>query len=103
MYTYPCQGTGGHTELVKIWNETIGDCAEAHWDGYVGDYHNISFNRTLILKKGVIYNYSIRTGSYPQIHHRDELEVEGGIIRCDEFIDTNGKRYSDWIPAIKLF
>jgi hypothetical protein len=103
MYTYPCVGTGGHTELVKIWNETTGDCAEAHWDGYIGDYHNISFNKTLILKKGVIYNYTIRTGSYPQIHHRDELEVASGIIKCTKFTDANGKGYNNWIPAIILY
>ena len=103
MYTYPCVGTGGHTELVKIWNETTRDCAEAHWDGYIGDYLNISFNRTLILKKGVIYNYTIRTGSYPQIIHAKEFNATGGKITCTEFVDVNGKRYNNWIPAIKLF
>jgi len=102
MYTYPCPGTGGHTKLVKIWNETLGDGAEAHWDGYSGDYHNITFNRTLTLKKGVIYNYTITTGSYPQIHHRDELVVDGGMIRCTKFTDANGKEYGSWIPAFKL-
>jgi hypothetical protein len=105
MYTYACSGTGGHTEFVKIWNETTGDCAEAHWDGYIGDYHNIQFNKTLILKKGMIYNYTIRTGSYPQIHHRGELEAVGGTgtIRCTKFVDANGKEYNNWIPAIKLY
>jgi len=103
MYTYPCPGTGGHTELVKIWNETTGDCAEAHWDGYHGNYHNISFNPTLTLKRGVIYNYTITTGSYPRIHHQDELVGEGGVIRCAEFTDVNGKEYDSWIPAFKLY
>jgi hypothetical protein len=105
MYTTPCPGTGGHSAFVKIWNETIADCAEARWGGYTGDYLNISFNRTLTLKKGVIYNYTIRTGSYPQIHHRDELEVANGlgIIRCTKFVDVNGKEYNNWIPAIKLY
>ena len=102
MYTYPCSGTGGHTEFVKIWNETTGDCAEAHWDDYTGDYHNISFNKTLILKKGVIYNYTIRAGSYPQIIHAREFNATGGKITCSEFTDANGKRYTDWIPAIRL-
>lgn len=103
MYTYPCPGTGGHTEFVKIWNETTGDRAEALWDGYIKDYHNISFNRTLILKKGVIYNYTICTGSYPQIHHRDEFRVNSGIIKCTKFTDANGRVYNNWIPAIKLY
>jgi hypothetical protein len=105
MYTTPCPGTGGHSAFVKIWNETIADCAEARWDGYTDDYLNISFNRMLTLKKGVIYNYTIRTGSYPQIHHRDELEVANGmgIIRCTKFTDVNGKEYNNCIPAIKLY
>jgi archaellum component FlaG (FlaF/FlaG flagellin family) len=101
MYTYPCSGTGGHTEFVKIWNKTAEDYAEAHWDGYRGDYHNISLNITL--KKGVIYNYTIRTGSYPQIHHREELPADGGVIKCAKFTDANGKEYDNWIPAIKLY
>jgi hypothetical protein len=103
MYTYSCPGTGGHTELVKIWNETTGDCAEAHWDGYNGDYHNISFNRALTLQKGVIYNYTIQTGSYPQIHHLEEVTVGCATIRCTKFTDANGQEYDCWIPAFKLY
>jgi hypothetical protein len=103
VYTYPCTGTGGHTEFIRIWNETTGDCAEAHWDGYNGDYHNISFNRTLTLQKGVIYNYTIQTGSYPQIHHQKELTVDGGVVRCTKFTDANEKEYDNAIPAFKLY
>jgi len=44
----------------------------------------------------------IRTGSYPQIIHAREKAVEGGIITCEEFVDANGRRYDDWIPAIRL-
>ena len=47
LYTYPCEGTGGHTEHVLIWNKTW--CAYAEWDGYKEDWMNISFNRTVIL------------------------------------------------------
>jgi len=104
LYTYFCPGTGGHTEYIKIWNETINEYAEAHWNGYIEeDYHNISFNEPLTLKKGVIYNYTIRTGSYPQIIHAKEYPAIGGVIKCEEFIDVNGKRYTDWIPAIRLY
>lgn len=104
LYTYFCPGTGGHTECIKIWNETINEYAEAHWNGYIEeDYHNISFNEPLTLKKGVIYNYTIRTGSYPQIIHAKEYPAIGGVIKCEEFIDVNGKRYTDWIPAIRLY
>ena len=102
MYTYPCAGTGGHSEYVKIWN-TTGWSTEATWGGYIGDYHNIVFSEPFMLYAGETYNYIIETGSYPQIHHWDELEVEGGTIRCTKFTDANGKIYYDWIPAIKLW
>ena len=102
LYTYPCLGTGGHTEFAMIWNETIGDCAVAEWNGYIDDYHAISFNKTLTLEKGVIYNYTIRTGSYPQIHHTDNHSTSAGFITCSEFTDANGKRYVNWIPALRL-
>jgi len=102
LCTYPCPGTGGHTEYAMIWNETKGDCAVAEWNGYIGDYHNISFNKTLTLEEGVVYNYTICTGSYPQIHHTDNLSTPAGFITCSEFIDANGKKYEDWIPAIRL-
>jgi hypothetical protein len=103
LYTYPCVGTGGHTEFAKIWNETEGVCAIANWSGYRGDYHNISFNTTLTLKECVVYSYTIRTGSYPQIHHTPVLPTATGWINCTEFTDANGRRYNNWIPAIKLF
>jgi len=103
LYTYPCPGTGGHTEIAMIWNKTIGECVVAEWNGYIGDYHNITFNKTLTLEEGVIYNYTIRTGSYPQIIHESPFNATGGTITCDKFIDANGKEYTDWIPAIRLF
>ncbi len=103
LYTYPCSGTGGHTEFARVWNETTGDCAVANWSGYQGDYHNISFNRTLTLKEGVVYNYTIRTGSYPQIIHKSSFNATGGTITCNQFIDANRKVYNNWIPAIRLW
>ncbi len=42
------------------------------------------------------------TGSYPQIHHTEELKVDDGTIRCDKIIDANGKVHYDWIPVIRL-
>lgn len=102
MYTYPCSGTGGHSEFVRIWVNGID--VNATWNGYKGDWHNITFNESFTLQAGVEYNYTIRTGSYPQIHHTDNLEVANGMgtITCDKFIDANGRIYYDWIPAIKL-
>jgi len=101
LYTYACEGTGGHTEHALIWNETW--CAEAKWEGYKGDWMNISFNRTVILMPYETYNITIVTGSYPQIHHTSSLKTENGWINCTEFIDANGNKYDDWIPAIKLW
>ncbi|MBL7118056.1 MAG: carboxypeptidase regulatory-like domain-containing protein, partial [Candidatus Syntrophoarchaeum sp.] len=101
MYTYPCAGTGGHSEYVRIWNESE-ILAEENWKGYKGDWYNITFSKPFILLADGIYNYTIRTGSYPQIHHNRTLTVPDGEITCSEFIDANGRRYDDWIPAIKL-
>ena len=102
MYTYPCMGTGGHTEYVRIWNESEGIEGTGNWSGYQGDYHNITISPAITLLKNHEYNYIIRTGSYPQIIHAREKAVEGGIITCEEFVDANGRRYDDWIPAIRL-
>ena len=101
LYTYACEGTGGHTEYALIWNETW--CAEASWKGYEDDWMNISFNKTVILMPYETYNIMMKTGSYPQIHHTNELETDVGKIRCVEFVDVNGRRYKDWIPAFKLY
>jgi hypothetical protein len=102
MYTYPCAGTGGHSEYIEIWN-TTGWSVNASWTGYKDDWHNISFGEPFTLEADKSYNYTIRTGSYPQIIHAKEFNATGGKITCVEFIDVNGKRYNNWIPAIKLF
>ena len=101
LYTYPCKGTGGHTEYVKIWNLTWN--VTANWNGYRGDWHNVSFNESFTLVKDETYNYTIRTGSYPQIHHTPARPTANGWINCSEFVDANGRVYYDWIPAIKLY
>ena len=101
LYTYPCAGTGGHTEYIRIYNES-GTIAEANWTGYIGDRHNITFDKPVVLLPNKTYNYTIRTGSYPQIHHTDALPTKNGWINCTEFVDANEKVYYDWIPAIKL-
>jgi len=101
LYTYPCAGTGGHTEYARIWNKTWS--ANATWEGYAGEWHNITFDKTVVLLAGETYNYTIRTGSYPQIHHTDALKTAHGWINCTEFVDANGNKYNDWIPAIRLF
>lgn len=102
LYTYPCVGTGGHSEYMKIWNNSADWNVTARWEGYSGDWHNISFDNPFTLEEGETYNYTICTGSYPQIHHTDNLSTSSGFITCTEFIDANGKRYKDWIPAIRL-
>lgn len=107
MYTYPCAGTGGHTGSIKLYeSETL--IANGSWEGcYEGDYHNLTIdNETgasyVTLLKGHKYNYTIVTGSYPQIIHEPSKEVTGGTVTCSSFVDVNGKVYYDWIPAIRL-
>jgi hypothetical protein len=102
MYTYPCPGTGGHSEYVRIWNAS-GTIAEGNWSGYEGDWHTISFDNPFIMRANETYNYTIRTGAYPQIIHKPKANVTGGTITCDEFVDANGKSYNNGIPAIKLY
>ncbi len=103
LYTYPCAGTGGHTEYVKIWNSTTGWNVTATWNGYAGDWHNITFNNSFTLDAHETYNYTIVTGSYPQIIHESEYNATGGKITCTSFVDVNGKRHEGGIPAIRLF
>ena len=100
MYTYPCPGTGGHTEYARIWNDTWS--ATATWEGYAKDWHNVTFDKRVVLLAGENYSYCIRTGSYPQVIHSPTLSNANGTLNCTEFTDTNGKRYNDWIPAIRL-
>jgi hypothetical protein len=102
LYTYPCAGTGGHTEHVIIRNESAVIIAEADWDGYQVDGHNITFDDSFRLVANETYDYTIRTGSYPQIIHATSKTVACGTITCDTFVDTNGNTYTDWIPAIRF-
>ncbi|KAF5430130.1 CASH domain-containing protein [Candidatus Methanophagaceae archaeon] len=102
LFTYPCPETGGHTEYVRIWNSSWAG-VEAHGNGYQGDWNNISFNESFILFSCGTYNYSIRTGSYPQVHHIPALQITNGWLNCTEFVDANGKKYNNRIPAIMFF
>ena len=102
MYTYPCEGTGGHTEYAAFYYQNGTEIGNASWEGYKGDWHNISFDEPIILLGNETYEYLIKTGSYPQIIHKQKLETEEGEITCLQFEDANGKIYHDWIPAIKL-
>ncbi len=102
LFTYPCPETGGHTEYVRIWNSSWAG-VEAHGNGYQGDWNNISFNESFILFSCGTYNYTIRTGSYPQVHHIPALLTTNGWLNCTEFVDANGKKYNNRIPAIRFF
>jgi parallel beta-helix repeat protein len=102
LYTYPCAGTGGHTEYAAISYPKGTVIAEAHWNGYTGDWHNLSFNKTFTLYAHETYNYTIVTGSYPQIIHESSWNATSGVITCTEFVDVNGQKHGDWIPAIRL-
>ena len=100
IYTYSCIGTGGHTEYAKIYNDSW-SIETLPWNGYKGDWHNLSFSKPFKLYN-TEYNYTITTGSYPQIHHNTSLLTTNGWINCTSFVDANGKKYNNWIPAIKL-
>jgi hypothetical protein len=101
LHTYPCAGTGGHTESVSISGNRIDKSAS--WNGYAEDGDTITFDSSITLEAGKTYNYVIKTGSYPQIHHKKALQTETGWLNCTKFTDANGKEYDDWIPAIKLW
>jgi len=68
LYTYPCVGTGGHTESIKLYENGI-LIANGTWNGYVGDWHNLTFGESFTIKANEEYNYTISTGSYSKIHH----------------------------------
>ncbi len=103
LYTYSCEGTGGHTEYIRIENETWN--VTATWDGYTeDDWRNITFGEPFVLVANKNYRYTIRTGSYPQIIHKQtHTTLDDSVINCTEFRDLNGKVYYDWIPAIRLW
>ncbi|MCK4250892.1 right-handed parallel beta-helix repeat-containing protein [candidate division WOR-3 bacterium] len=104
MHTYPCIGTGGHTEHVTFYYSNGTKLAEGHWTGYTEDWYNITFDSAFTLYAGETYNYTIRTGSYPQIiHEQNHTTLDGSYINCTEFTDANGRKYNDWIPAIRLW
>jgi hypothetical protein len=101
LYTYSCVGTSGHTESIEL-HENTTLIASGTWNGYQDDYHKITITPSVILQAGHTYNYTIVTGSYPQIIHAKSKDVMGGTITCTSFVDANGKTYNDWIPAIRL-
>ncbi len=100
LYTYPCPGTGGHAEYAKFYNDTW-SIESQPWVGYQ-EGGDIYFNSSFTLVVNETYNYTIRTGSYPQIHHTANLSTPVGFITCSEFTDANGRRHGGWIPAIRL-
>lgn len=99
LYTYPCTGTGGHTKSIKLYENST-SIANGTWTGYPAD--NITITPSVTLFAGHTYNYTIVTGSYPQILHAASKEVTGGTITCTSFVDANGCTHSNWIPAIRL-
>jgi hypothetical protein len=102
LYTYPCAGSGGHSEYVIFWkgSETV---AEGSWGGYQEtEWSYIQFSESVTLTANEQYSFSIRTGSYPQVIHRPTLSNANGTMTCTEFVDANGKSYNDWLPAIRL-
>ncbi|KAF5435356.1 hypothetical protein C5S36_03325, partial [Candidatus Methanophagaceae archaeon] len=103
MYTYSCPGTGGHSEYAAFYDLNDTKLGEGRWNGYpIADCQYITFDDPFTLEIGKTYNYTIKTGSYPQIIHKHSHAADNGTITCTEFTDANGKKYYDWIPAIRL-
>jgi micrococcal nuclease len=102
VYTPSCEGTGGHSEHIAFYHPDGTELANATWNGYSGEYHWIEFDEPIKLKKNVNYTYEIKTGSYPKYIHNHTLKTSREEITCLEFVDANGKKYDNWIPAIKL-
>jgi hypothetical protein len=102
LYTYNCEGTGGHTTSIELYENTT-QITSGLWRGYQGDWHTITLSPEVTLVKDHEYRYVIVTGSYPQIIHASNKDVTGGTITCTGFEDANGVIHEDWIPAIKLY
>ncbi len=103
MYTYSCPGTGGHSEYATFYDLNGTKLGEGRWNGYQAPYlQYITFDDQFTLEIGETYNYTIKTGSYPQIIHKHSHTADNGTITCTEFTDANGNTYDDWIPAIRL-
>jgi uncharacterized cupin superfamily protein len=69
----------GHSEYAAFYNATTGaEIGNGTWDGYQGasDYHYIEFEVPVMLEGEVTYDYTIRTGSYPQINYRTLLYIK---------------------------
>jgi hypothetical protein len=100
LYTYPCPGTGGHTEYLRIWNSTAE--VTGIWNGYgAEDWHVVALNHSVTLVAGETYNLTLHTGSYPLVHYRGSLTRPEGELTCTQFTDLNGESH-EWIPAIRL-
>ena len=68
---------------------------------YIDSLLDLAYYVTLL--KNHEYCYVIKTGSYPQIiHKQNHTTLDGSLITCTEFEDANGKKYCNWIPAIRL-
>ncbi|MBN1455713.1 MAG: hypothetical protein JW945_05650 [Methanomicrobia archaeon] len=102
LYTYSCAGTSGRTKYLKLWNST-GWNITATRDVNTDDWYNLSLGESVILTGNKTYNYTLCTGSYPQIIHAYEHNATSGVITCTSFVDVNGKRHEGWIPAIRLY
>jgi len=96
----PCPGTGGHIEYILLSGSGVNESAS--WGGYTGDWQNLAFNTTFSLEPNKTYTYELRTGSYSLVIHETRKDVLGGTITCTEFVDSNGKSWVNWIPAIRL-
>lgn len=101
LHLYACPGTGGHAEYVRIWGDGIDE--QASGNGYDEDWQDLTFDVQFLLEAGKTYNYTLYTGSYPQLIHEKSFIASGGTITCTEFVDVNGRAHAiPWLPALRL-
>ncbi len=66
--TYPCSGTGGHRESVRIYGNDID--VNGTWKGYQSDdYHYITFYKAFTLESGVTKFLRVESKEKNQLLH----------------------------------
>lgn len=84
--------TCGNVQVKAVADANNAVSESASWNGYGEGWDTLTFESSFTLEAGKTYNYVIKTGSYPQIHHTHALQTENGWLNCTKFVDANGKR-----------
>jgi hypothetical protein len=68
---------------------------------------DIQYSEGGLVEELVPENFSLLGGAtftvnFRQIIHAQSYNAIGGIISCRDYVDINGQKHGDWIPAIRL-